>query len=291
MNKLVMVCVVLLGATVARASRPDAERWPVREQENTERTLTLAGSPKRLVVDNVFGYVHLNGVSGSQVKMTIHKTIRAETPADFEQAKREIRLEAEETPGSVSVYYDAPWRCRQHEVRCERNQQQVFYTVTYDLDVEAPPDARIVLSTTNEGDVRVDRFGGNFEVSNVNGGIAMTNVAGAGRVNTVNGPVTVRFARNPGSPVSFQSVNGELNIWFQPGLAADLLLKTFNGESYSDFEVKPRPAPQPLGERRDGKFVYQSRGFQAARIGQGGPELSFDTLNGNIRLHEAGNER
>ncbi|MGA7415102.1 MAG: hypothetical protein WBW33_31820, partial [Bryobacteraceae bacterium] len=69
---------------------------------------------------------------------------------------------------------------------------------------------------------------------------------------------------------------------------ADLRFKTFNGQVYSDFDVTPMAAPVGQGERRDGKFVYHSHGLQAGRVGQGGAELSFDTLNGNIRLHRAG---
>jgi hypothetical protein len=31
--------------------------------------------------------------------------------------------------------------------------------------------------------------------------------------------------------------------------------------------------------------VYRSDRQTTGRVGKGGPELSFDTLNGNIRLH------
>jgi hypothetical protein len=39
-------------------------------------------------------------------------------------------------------------------------------------------------------------------------------------------------------------------------------------------------------ESKDGKFVYRSSNrMTAGRTGKGGPELSFDTFNGSIRLH------
>jgi hypothetical protein len=76
-----------------------------------------------------------------------------------------------------------------------------------------------------------------------------------------------------------------LEVQFPKDLAADLSLKTFNGDVYSDLDVVARAAVQPAsGERKGTKFVYRSNRHRTARIGNGGPELSFDTLNGNIRI-------
>jgi hypothetical protein len=252
--------------------------WPVREQESVQKTFTTDGSSTRIVVDNVDGYVHVSGVSGSQVRMTAHKVIRAENDNDFQEAKKEIRLTTEEKPGSVSIYYDAPWRCRDHEGPCGDHHRK-FYQVTYNIDIEAPRDARVVVSTVNNGDIQIRGTAGPFDVHNVNGGISMSGIGGSGDVSTVNGPVSVRFDRNPQQACGFKSVNGAVDIWFQNGLSADLLLKTFNGQVYTDFEVSSRAAATAEPERRNGKFVYRSNRLTAARIGQGGPEHKFETLN------------
>ena len=65
---------------------------------------------------------------------------------------------------------------------------------------------------------------------------------------------------------------------------SDLRFKTFNGEVYTDFDVLPVSTPAEAGVQA-GKFVYRSRGAIRGRVGNGGPELSFDTLNGTIRVH------
>ncbi len=263
----------------------DGESWPVREQETIRQSLSLSGDPMRLVVDNVDGYVHVTGSTGSSVQVTAHKIIRAETESDLQQAKSEIKLNISQTPGSVSVYYDAPWRCNGNCQGCCSHDQRRFYNVTYDIDIQVPHQARTVVSTVNNGDLRVDNMDGNFDVGNVNGGIRMNGISGSGGVHTVNGPVAVHFARNPASPCSFKSINGELDVYFPRDLSAGLLFKTFNGQIYSDFDVTPRAAPGPETERHNGKFVYHSNHFSAALAGAGGPELSFDTLNGNVHLH------
>lgn len=272
-------------ASLCPAQR-NSDHWSVREQETIRKTLTLSGAPMRIVVDNVNGYIHVTAVSGSKVRIVAHKTIRADADSDLQQAKSEVKLDMTEKPGSVSIYYDAPWRCN-GDGGCHNQQERRFYTVFYDIDIEVPREARPVISTVNDGDIRVDGTTGDFDISDVNGGIGLTNIAGSGDVHTVNGPVSVRFAKNPTGRTSFKSINGQLDVYFQPAFSADLQFKTFNGEIYSDFEVTPRALPAAMPEQRDGRFVYRSRGLKGGRTGQGGAELTFDTLNGNIRLHRA----
>jgi len=236
-----------------------AQDWPVRSQQVIQKTLPFSGATMRLIVNNVQGYVHVKGVSGSEVRMTAHETIRAETDSDLAQARSEVKLDVKEQPGSVSISYDSPSRHGDH---------RHSYSVTYDIDVEVPAS-------------------GNFEVSDVNGGIKMDGISGAGSVHTVNGPVSVHFAQNPARPCSFKSINGSMDVWFQLGFSADLMFKTLNGQVYSDFDVAPRAiSAAAVTENHDGKFVYRSNGTSAARAGNGGPELTFDTLNGSVRLHK-----
>jgi hypothetical protein len=276
----------LLGAGLCIAAS-NSDRWSVRDEETIRKTLTLSGPPMRLLIDNVEGYVHVTGTSGSEVRVSAHKTIRADADSDVQEAKNDVKLQIEEKPGTISIYYDAPWRCNNCCNSGCRGEHRRFYDVQYDIDVEVPRAARAVVSTVNHGDVRVDDVAGDFDVSDVNGGIVMTKISGSGDVHTVNGPVRVEFTRNPAKASSFKSVNGALDVYFQPSLDADLLFKTFNGQIFSDFDVAPQATPVET-ERKNGRYVYRSNRLQGGRAGRGGPQLSFDTLNGNVRLHRAG---
>ena len=129
---------------------------------------------------------------------------------------------------------------------------------------------------------------GDFDISNVNRGIDMTEVSGSGRVHTVNGPIKVLFARNPSSACSFGTVNGSIETSFRGNLNADVRVKTFNGQAFTDYDLTALPRMVAAGERRDGKFVYHSDDFNGMRIGNGGPELKYDTLNGSIRIINRG---
>jgi hypothetical protein len=277
MKKTIPLLLMACGSLHLCLASYNSSRWTIREEETIQKTLALTGEPQRVVIDNIDGFVHVTGTSGSQVIVSAHKIIRAETDADTQQAKKEVSLQFTEQPGSVSIYYDAPWR---------HNDHRRFYSVTYDIDVQVPRNARLVVDAVNGGEVRVAGTSGDFDIKNVNGGIHMTDVSGSGDVHTVNGPVTASFRSNPQRPCSFKSVNGKLEAYFQPGLSADLQLKTFNGGIYADFDITAGATPTGEAERHDGKYVYRSSKAHSARVGQGGPQLSFDTLNGSIRLHE-----
>jgi hypothetical protein len=273
-----------IGAVCLARDRDD--RWPVRAQEDIEKALPLSGFPFRLVVDNIEGYVHVTGTNSSTVQVKAHKVIRAESDADVAEAQRDVKLDISSKPGTVSVYYDAPWRCNGENGGCHNNERR-FYSVLFDIDVQVPREAKAYVSTVNRGDIQLNNTTGNFEVKDINGPIAIKAVSGSGEVHTINGPIDVEFSGNPKEATSFKTINGTVNVTFQPGLSANLSFKTFNGQIFSDFDVTAlaRPISQP--ERADGRFVYRSNREHGARVGQGGPELRFETLNGNVNLRTA----
>jgi DUF4097 and DUF4098 domain-containing protein YvlB len=152
-----------------------------------------------------------------------------------------------------------------------------------------PGDVQLRLCTINNGDLTVDGTRGDFDVDNVNGRIVMTEVAGSGHAHTVNGGVKVSFTANPNAASSFKTVNGNVDVYFQDGLSADLRMKTMNGGLFTDFDAQPLPSlAATSSERRDGRFVYRANEFTRVRVGRGGPEITFETLNGSVRAIRAG---
>jgi DUF4097 and DUF4098 domain-containing protein YvlB len=140
----------------------------------------------------------------------------------------------------------------------------------------------------NGGDVRVEDISGDFDVDNVNGSITLDRLRGSGRAVTVNGRLAATFASAPRAESLFKTVNGEIAVTLPADTSADLRLKTFNGGLFTDFDTVPQPAKaEPASAQRNGRFVYRARGFTTVRIGRGGPELTFDTLNGDVRIVRA----
>src|SRR4029079_17965989 len=88
---------------------------------------------------------------------------------------------------------------------------------------------------------------GDLRIENVNGSVSARGVSGKGIFGTVNGDLEVLFAANPDGPSSFSNVNGDIDVELRPGLAADVRLKTLNGEMWSDFPY----VTLALARRRD----------------------------------------
>ena len=284
MNRLACMALVtfplVIGATPS--DRWHSESFPEVQKETERRSFTFSqpGGSRQLEIDNVEGAIDVTGYEGDSVQVEIEKTIRGRSKDDIERAKEEVRLQVTEKGNRVDIYVDGPFRCQDGSFRSRRT----GYRVTCNFHVKAPRECDLFLRTVNEGDIRVGNVSGKFDVENINGGIQISETAGPGRAHAINGAVKVLFIRNPVGDCSFSSLNGDVDVALRQGLSADLWFKTFNGEAYTDYELVPLPSPAAEQERHDGKFVYKSSRFAGARAGKGGPQLKFDTLNGNIHV-------
>jgi len=275
---------MLTAAFLVAASAPDryGEDYPESDKEAIQKTLNFSNpsGARSLNVDNVEGSIHVTGYDGAAVQAEIAKTIRARSKEDIELAKKEVELKISEKNNRIELYVDGPFRCENGG----RRNRRLYYRVNYDFQIKVPRNCNLDLRTINNGDIRVESVSGKYDVENINGRIEMTEVAGSGRVHAINGGVKVLFNQNPADDCSFGSLNGNIDVTFRPDLSADCWFKTFNGGAYTDFEIRPLPQPVAEKERRDGMFVYKSNRFFGGRIGKGGPQIKFDTLNGNIHV-------
>ena len=167
----------------------------LEESRTLEQSFELAAGG-RLVIDNVFGSIRVTGTDRNSVHMKAVETIRAEDEEALERARREVELIAEGETGLVDLYVDGPFRDR-HGRGWSRHQREPRYQVSYDFVLEVPRGTVIELSTVTDGEISVVGVHGDFEVSNVNGGIEMLDLRGSGSVHTVNGPITADFSRSP----------------------------------------------------------------------------------------------
>jgi hypothetical protein len=282
-----------LAATMAAAAlaasprQASADSYPERTRATVRQTLAFSGQgPYRLEVDNVFGAIRIAAHEGGRVELAAPRVTFAREAADATLAAREVTLDVREEGGTVRVYVDGPFReCRDGR---RRSWSRRDYLVRYDIVIEVPRGVEIAARTVNDGDIRVSGVTRGFDVENVNGAVELLDVAVGGRARTVNGGLHVVFRENPSVASSFGSVNGDVVVQLKPGLSADVRLETFNGRVYTDFDVTRLPALEPESELRGGRHVYRTSRAFGVRIGRGGPELSFDALNGDIRILQGG---
>ncbi len=258
------------------------QRNAVSEKEEIRRSFRLADNDHRqLVVDNINGEINVVGYDGDTIELVAHKEIKAESDEKIKEAKQEVKLEIKEEKNKIILYVDAPWRSG--DGVNYRGWHYQGYDVIYDFDLKVPHKISLYLKTVNHGKVLVQSVEGEFEVKNVNAGIEMSDINGPALVKTVNGPIKVSFSRNPGSECSFKTVNGKIEVVLHDGLNADMKFKTFNGKVYTDFDVSSLPREDGTVEERKGTLrIYRRGNSNTVRVGMGGPEFSFDTLNGSV---------
>jgi putative adhesin len=267
--------------------RSDSD-MPLREDETISKTFNLGTARKVLEVDNISGSIEVTGGESSQAQLVVKKTIRAESKAQLEAAKKEVTLDITDQPELLKFYVNGPFRCncQGDGDSCRGWHGDRGYDVAMNFQIQVPRNIDIKLKTVNGGHVDVRNINGAFSVSNVNGRIEMQDIAGSGKARTVNGGVKVSFRENPRENSAFTTVNGEVNLQFVKGLSADFRFKTFNGDVFSDFEMTSLPAKNANVQQHNGRFVFRSDRSTGARVGSGGPEIKAENLNGSIRVLE-----
>jgi DUF4097 and DUF4098 domain-containing protein YvlB len=281
----IAVAACALVTTVLDASR----NWHSEAHEPFHYTLS---NDNTLDVDNVDGTIHVVGDTGSTIRVEGERIVRGEDQQALDRAKRDVKLDVNEKDGIAQLYVNGPFR---HNQSSNSNDDHGFhihfddheYEVTYNFTIHVPRDTGLRLRTVN-GDIKTEDTRGKFDIRGVNGAVTMTGAAGYGSLQTVNGQTAVSFRESPRQASDFKTVNGAIDASFPLNFSADLRFRTLNGQAYTDFDATALPSAAQSGERVNGKFLYRFNQTRNVRIGSGGPELSFETVNGDIRIKKEG---
>jgi hypothetical protein len=271
---------IAAGATGVKAA-------DLSDTTSSHHVLHFAGTGEHtLEVRAVTGRITIEAYDGKDVEVLVDRTIDAESQREREAADREVKLEISDNADTIRLlvrHQDEP-TCGEQSAHWKHWDRQ-HYDVRHDFTIRVPKNTRLELCTINDGDIVVSGTQGDFSIHSVNGRITMDGVGGAGDAKTINGRVTATFATVPRGPSQFKTINGDVVLEMPERLAADLRMKTFNGGLFTDFEVEPLEQPMNVSMRRqNGRFVYRSNGFTSVRAGGGGPELTLETMNGDVRV-------
>src|SRR5580698_8821621 len=132
----------------------------------------------------------------------------------------------------------------------------------------------------------------NLVLRSVNGGsIVVENISGSIDANTTNGTVTVSLNKvSPDKAMSFTSFNGKVDVTLPSDVKANVMMKTNNGEIWSDFDIKLSATGKPpvVEDNRstNGRYKVKLDRAMYGSINGGGPEMQFVTYNGSILIHK-----
>jgi Putative adhesin len=159
------------------------------------------GSAPLVVIDGIRGDIKISGISGSNLQVSGHKTIRAMETADANRAN-------EATPVQVLVHGDNV------TVRCNALEGRDRLPMVASLDLQVPQGAS----------VRVNGMGGDLTLSSLAGDVDLTGRGGDIELEKIAGKVTIRghyegmlSLREVAQPIHVENMGTHLDVQRAPG--------------------------------------------------------------------------
>lgn len=261
----ILTAALCVAAAPAMAGNPPAEALKV--------PVSRPGQPVKVVASAMWSGIHVEGYDGQDVRVwTGGKTEQGRERKDGLRRIPNVSfgVTAEEENNEVHVRVDG--------------------RASGELLIWVPRRASLNLKTVNGGKISVEGVHGELELTNTNGKIVARSVQGSVVAHTTNGGIVVELERvDPGSPMSFSTLNGNVDVTLPASMKADLVIKSTHGEIYTDFDVQMKPQTARVEEeRRGGRYRIQLEKDVRGSINGGGPELQFRTFNGDVYLRKRG---
>ena len=286
MHSIKTLLVILLACTLSMAS---AQQF--KETITEELNFSSASVDNQLVVNNINGSVEVEGYNGNTIQLEIEKTIKADSNKDLEKGKNDVGIQTEELGDRVFIFFRSPnteFDRNTGEIRHRNNhyQERQDYHYNFDIKVKVPRQTNLKVLTINNGDIHIEEVHAKkIKVSNINGGITMENITGVTYANALNRDIVVSYKTNPPGDSEYHSLNGDIKITFQNNLNADVYFKSLNGDLYTNFDMTRMAAQATKNSAKSSKGVkYKVKGNERFRIGDGGVQLDFKVLNGDVYI-------
>jgi hypothetical protein len=159
------------------------------------------------------------------------------------------------------------------------------------LTIQVPYATSLQLRCLSGGDIVVDHVSGEIDVNNLNGAVTLTGVSGSVLAHSLNGKIVATLDQvTSGKPMSFSTLNGNIDVTLPADVKANVKMKSDNGSVYSDFDIKlDASSHAPVvedGRSHGGKYKVKIDKTMAGSINGGGPEIQFTTFNGNIMIRK-----
>jgi hypothetical protein len=158
-----------------------------------------------------------------------------------------------------------------------------------DLTLTVPVETSLSVKTLH-GDIHIEGVHGEVDATTTHGDIVLIGVSGTVVASSTIGTVKVSMDRlDPAKPLSFSSLNGDIDVTFPADVQANLTLRADRGEIWSDFDVSITGSGTQAGMHRLGtNGVYRitvDRNIYGT-INGGGVEVGFRTVNGKVLIHK-----
>lgn len=276
-------------------------------QENpAERVVVPFSNPAKpgvVEVDTMRGSITVKAYQGKEVIVEARvreKAVSGEIESAVDRAVRDAREEierkartgkADQDTAGMKLIQAATSGLTVEEANNVVSVDVESWKMAVDLVVQVPATCSLKLSNQMGGTISVTGVSGDFEVENMNGAIDLQGVSGTVVADTMNGEIKVTFTRiNQDKPMSFSTMNGDIDITLPADAKASFKLKSDRGNIYSDFDMNVRETSQKQEEdkrKEGGKYRITFEKTISGTINGGGVELTFNTFQGDIYIRKA----
>ena len=236
--------------------------------------LALAPAARASVTENIShtyrlaadGTIHLDNVNGDIEIIAWDKpevALEAEKKGRTDEDLKRVTLEINSSPAKLSIK-------TKYAKKSSWFSGSVNASVRYKLMV--PAGVRLQKIDSVNSDITVTGVRGAVDLDTVNGSITATGLAADASLDSVNGSLSAEFASLVGvTKVKLDSVNGRASVTLPQGAGARIDADSVNGRV---------SVGQPIRLGKKGRHSL------TGEIGTGGPEISIETVNGGIAVHE-----
>lgn len=256
-----LIGTLVLVAAAGAASGCELVFTDLRAQSKDEWIRSYEISPKgTLEVHNVNGAIDVETSGDARIHVRAERTARASHESAAKELLAKVEIAEEATPDRISL-----------ETRGPRG---VFgggnYSVQYWLSV--PPGVSVKVTNTN-GRITLTNLAGPVEARTTNGGVAGRGLKGRVEASTTNGGIEVEVAAIDPDGVQLETTNGGVQLTLPSTARADVSASVTNGGIDTGGLAIER-----VGE--------SSRRRLEGRLNGGGPRIRLETTNGGIRISD-----
>lgn len=242
-----------------------------QDSETISIELTDPAKPGFLKLYNHNGTIDIEGHNGSNVEIII--TAKEGSKKDRPSRKGLKRI-ANNAIGVTVTEED-----NYVHVKSSNNNRK-------DYLIKVPKYFSMNVSAHHNGEIYVKEVIGNLEINSHHGAIFLEQVGGAVIADTHHGEIKVSFTEiSSGEPMAFTTYHGDVDVSFPANVAADVKLKSAQGDIYTDFDFessKPHLEKKSSGSKKE----IRVSGWTYGVIGKGGAEYRFDTYHGDVIIRK-----
>lgn len=253
----------------------------------------ISMQPAKVIrIANINGSIDIKPNAENKITIDAKRTLKAKDPEEFQAVKDKVNLASKRVGDTLVVFIDGLPQCSCEGEGMNKTYNYLWDNVDYeflfDMKVNLPAETELVVSTINEGDIKIDGITGNMKVKNINGNISIENIQSKVKLSTINGDVDLSFLENPKSYSRFYTLNGNINATFAEAISMDVIFDSFNGEFYTNVDDITQSVVTEVDEGKETKngIKYKVGAKSQIRFRNGGNRVEFETFNGDVILKE-----